>query len=134
MFGGLRADRMVSEQFMQCLSPLGIGAALDAIESLQGASDERIRQKALALEQARYEVIRAKRQYDAVDPENRLVAVELERRWNQDLTTKAQMEAELVALRHCCEAPLSEAQKQELLDFAGYLPRLWDDPLGLAGA
>jgi len=128
MFGGLRADRMVSEQLMQCLSPLGIGAALDAIESLQGASDERIRQKALALEQARYEVIRARRQYDAVDPENRLVVVELERRWNRALTTEARMEAELVALRQGCESPLSEAQKQELLDFAGYLPRLWDDP------
>lgn len=128
MFGGLRADRMVSEQLMQCLSPLGIGAAMDAIKSLQGASDERIRQKALALEQARYEVIRARRQYDAVDPENRLVAVELERRWNQALSTEVRMEAELVALRQRCEAPLSEAQKQELLDFAGYLPRLWDDP------
>jgi len=50
MFGGLRADRLVSEQLMQSLAPFGIEAAIEAIESLQGASDERIQQKALALE------------------------------------------------------------------------------------
>jgi hypothetical protein len=68
MFGGLRADRLVSEQLMQSLAPFGIEAAIEAIESLQGASDGRIQQKALALEHARYEVTRARRQYDAVDP------------------------------------------------------------------
>jgi Recombinase zinc beta ribbon domain len=52
MFGGLRADRLVSEQLLQCLTPFGIEAAIEAIETLQGAGDERIQQKALALEQA----------------------------------------------------------------------------------
>lgn len=128
MFGGLRADRLVSEQLVQCLTPFGIEAAIEAIETLEGASDERIKQKALALEHARYEVTRARRQYDAVDPENRLVAAELERRWNQALTTEAQLEAELVRLQQARERPLTDAQKRELLAFARDLPRLWDDP------
>jgi DNA invertase Pin-like site-specific DNA recombinase len=68
MFGGLRADRLVSEQLMQSLAPFGMEAAIEAIDSLQGASDERIQQRTLALEHARYEVTRARRQYDAVDP------------------------------------------------------------------
>ncbi|MCX6603857.1 MAG: serine recombinase, partial [Acidobacteria bacterium] len=118
MFGGFRADRLVSGQLMECLSPLGIAAALDAIESLQGTDDEGIRQKALALDQARYEVARAKRQYDAVDPENRLVAAELERRWNQALKMEAQTEAELAALRHGRQSPISEKKKKELMEFA----------------
>jgi hypothetical protein len=42
MFGGLRADRLVSEQLLQCLTPLGSAAAIEAIESLEGASDERV--------------------------------------------------------------------------------------------
>ena len=130
MFGGFRADRLVSGQLMECLSPLGIAAALDAIESLQGTDDEGIRQKALALDQARYEVARAKRQYDAVDPENRLVAAELERRWNQALKMEAQTEAELAALRHGRQSPISEKKKKELMEFASYLPRMWDDPQG----
>ena len=46
---------------------------------------EKLRQVELALEQARYEAARARRQYDAVDPDNRLVAGELERRWNERL-------------------------------------------------
>jgi excisionase family DNA binding protein len=131
MFGGLRADRLVSEQLIQALAPFGIEAAIEAIESLQDASDERIQQKALALEHARYEVTRARRQYDAVDPANRLVAAELERRWNQALTTEAQFEAELVTLQEGREGPLTDAQKRELLSFARDLPTLWDDPQSL---
>jgi excisionase family DNA binding protein len=128
MFGGLRADRLVSEQLLQCLTPFGIEAAFQAIETLQGASDERIQQKALALEHARYEVTHARRQYDGVDPANRLVAAELERRWNQTLTTEAQLEAELATLQQGRELPLSDAQKRELLALARDLPSLWDDP------
>jgi hypothetical protein len=131
MFGGLRADLLVSEQLLQALAPFGIEAAVEAIESLQGASDERIQQKALALEHARYEVTRARRQYDAVDPANRLVAVELERRWNQALTTEAQLEAELVTLQQGREHPLTDLQKRELLSFARDLPILWGDPRSL---
>ena len=127
MFGGLRADRLVSEQLMQCLSPFGVEAAIQAIESLRGASDERTRQKTLALEQARYEVIRARRQYDAVDAANRLVAAELERRWNQALSTEAQLEADLAALQQCREHPLTDTQKQELLALGRDIPSLWDD-------
>ena len=128
MFGGLRADRLVAEQLLQCLTPFGSGAAIEAIASLQGASDERIQQKALAVEQARYEVIRARRQYDAVDPANRLVVAELERRWNQALTTEAQFETELAALQQNRERPLTDAQKRKILAFARDLPLLWDDP------
>jgi excisionase family DNA binding protein len=128
MFGGLRADRLVSEQLLQCLTPFGSEAAIEAMESLQGASDERMQQKALAVEHARYEVIRARRQYDAVDPANRLVAAELERRWNQALTTEAQREAELVTLQQGRERPLTDVQKRELLSFARDLPGLWNGP------
>jgi DNA invertase Pin-like site-specific DNA recombinase len=48
MFGGLRADRLVSEQLLQSLAPLAGAAAIEALDSLQGGSDERIQQKALA--------------------------------------------------------------------------------------
>jgi DNA invertase Pin-like site-specific DNA recombinase len=128
MFGGLRADQRVSEQVLQCLSPLGIEAAIEAIVTLQGASDERICHKALALEQARYEVTRARRQYDAVDPTNRLVAAELEHRWNAALTAQTQLEAERLVLEGARERPLSESTKRELLALARDVPALWDHP------
>ncbi len=50
------------------------------------------RQRGLQLEQSRYEARLAQRQYDAVDPANRLVAAELERRWNEKLERVAQLE------------------------------------------
>jgi len=131
MFGGLRADRAVAEQLMQSLTPFAVEAAMEAIQSLQGASNERTQQKTLALEHARYEVTRARRQYDAVDPANRLVAAELERRWNQALVTEAQLQAGLATLQQSGERPLTDGEKQDLLSLARDLPLLWNDPQGL---
>jgi len=82
----------------------------------------------LALEQARYEVTRARRQYDAIDPDNRLVAAELERRWNRALEISAELEEELVILEQSREHPLTAQQKNELLEFARDLPQLWNAP------
>jgi hypothetical protein len=101
---------------------------MDAVAALSNASDERIRQKTLALEQAHYEVTRARRQYDAIDPDNRLVAAELERRWNRALEIEAQLEEELAILEQAREHPLTVQQKNELMDFARDLPRLWNAP------
>jgi excisionase family DNA binding protein len=115
---------------MRSLVPLAIEAAIEAIETLRGANDERMQQKSLAVEHARYEVTRARRQYDAVDPANRLVAAELERRWNLAMAAEAQIEAELMALQQGRELPLTDTQKRDLLSLAQDLPRLWDDPQG----
>jgi len=76
-------------------------------------------------------VTRARRQYDAVDPANRLVAAELERRWNQALVTEAQLQAGLATLQQSGERPLTDGEKQDLLSLARDLPLLWNDPQGL---
>lgn len=128
MFGGLRADSLVGEQVLECLKPLGIQAALKAIENLQGAGDERVHQKELGVQQARYEVARAQRQYDAVDPQNRLVAAELERRWNEALKIQSRLEEELVALQRKTIGPLSDATRAQLLALGDDVRRLWDHP------
>ena len=128
MFGGLRADRLVAEQVLECLKPLGIQAAIQATKNLQGAADERVHQKELALQQACYEVVRAQRQYDALDPLNRLVAAELERRWNEALKFQTQLEEELVVLQREQTGPLSDATKEELLALGDDLRELWDHP------
>jgi excisionase family DNA binding protein len=128
MFGGLGADRMVVEQVLRCLEPLGLQAALQAIENLQGAEDERLGQKRLALERARYEVSRAQRQYDAVDASNRLVAGALEKRWNDAMAVQSRLEEEVAELMRQRPCALSEQTKQSLLGLAADLPRLWEHP------
>lgn len=127
-FGGLRADLLVTEQVLASLKPLGLQAAIQAIENLQGGDDERVHHKNLALQQACYEVAHARRQYDAVDPAHRLVAAELERRWNEAMKLQTQLTGELVALEREKPSPLDEAMKAELLALADDLPRLWDHP------
>jgi excisionase family DNA binding protein len=127
-FGGMRADERVSEEVLRCLEPLGIQASLKAIEQECSASDERIHQKELALQQAGYEVAHARRQYDAVDPENRLVAAELERRWNETLKVQSLLQEELETLRQSPTNELSAAAKAELLKLGTDLPRLWNHP------
>jgi hypothetical protein len=81
----MRIDRDVAAEVIERLQPLGIEAAIAAQAARSRANDDKRGQIELALEQARYEVGRARRQYDAVDPDNRLVAAELEKRWNDRL-------------------------------------------------
>jgi hypothetical protein len=73
-FGSLRADHAVGIEVVRVLKPLGIDAAVKAIEAQTSESSAAQKQLVLALQQARYEVAHAGRQYDAVDPDNRLVA------------------------------------------------------------
>src|SRR5205823_2717039 len=84
-FGGMRVDRAVGAEVIGRLQPLGVEAALAVAEMRRIESAEKQRQIEFALEQARFEAARARRQYDAVDPDNRLVAGELERRWNETI-------------------------------------------------
>ncbi|ABE35777.1 DNA binding, excisionase family domain protein [Paraburkholderia xenovorans LB400] len=127
-FGAVRVDQRVTEEVLRQLQPLGIRASLEAIERARTEQDERVRHKELALEQARYEAARARRQYDAIDPENRLVAAELERRWNETLKTQVQIQTELDLLREQSSRALSAGARDELLRLGEDLPRLWHHP------
>ena len=79
-FGGMRIDRAVASEILERVQPFGIEAAIAAANTLDGERSDKRRQHENAIEQARFEVARAFRQYDAADPENRLVAADLERR------------------------------------------------------
>lgn len=125
---GLQTDELIGEEILRCMAPLGIEAALAALKTHEGTEDDRVKQKALAVEQARYETARAQRQYDAVDATNRLVAAELERRWNGALQIQTDLEEELATLRTQRPACISEAQRRMLLALGGDLRRLWEHP------
>jgi excisionase family DNA binding protein len=122
--GGVGVDRAVADVVLEAIRPAGIEAAIEAMKQLDGEHDERRRLRELSLEKARYEVDRARRQYDEVDPANRLVASELESRWNAALQRAAELEQELDAATH--ERPeLSEQQQVRLLELSRDLPALW---------
>lgn len=127
-FGGMRVDRAVGAEVIARVQPLGVEAALAAMETRGRENAEKRRQVELALEQARYETARARRQYDAVDPDNRLVAGELERRWNERLMAARALEDERDALVAMPDASLSEEDRHRLLALGSDLERAWSSP------
>jgi excisionase family DNA binding protein len=131
-FGNMRVDAAVSAEVLRVISPLALEAAFQTIAERERADVEQLRQRELALEQARYEATRARRQYDAVDPDNRLVAGELERRWNECLVVVARIEDEIRSERDDQPAALSDDERATLLALADDLPRLWNHPAASA--
>jgi excisionase family DNA binding protein len=127
-FNNMRVDAAVSAEVLRAISPLGIDAALQLIADREQASGERLRQSEMALQQARYEVTHARRQYDAVDPDNRLVASELERRWNERLAAAARLEEQIRSLQNERPRVLCDDERAALLALADDLPRLWNHP------
>jgi len=126
-FGGFRIEEAIGHEVLRILSPIGIAAAVEALETDQREGSQRRRQIELALESARYEASRAHRQYDAVDPTNRLVAADLESRWNARLADVQRLEAELAAAsgeRH----GLSAENQIELLKLGADLEAAWTSP------
>ena len=113
-FGGVRVDAAVATEVLRLLQPLGIEAALEAVAMREQEHAETRRQAELALTQARYEADLARRQYDAVDPANRLVAGELECRWNARLADVQQQEEKLEGLTAARPEALSEAEHERL--------------------
>ena len=85
-------DAAVAQAFLEAVSPLGVEVAEAVLDQAEQQLLAQRRQWELQLEQARYEARLAQRKYDAVDPDNRLVAAELERRWNAQLTRVAELE------------------------------------------
>lgn len=125
--GSLRLDEAVVNSVLDAIQPVGIEAALRMSERAQVDDDEKREALTLALERARYEADRAWRQFDAVEPENRLVASELETRWNRALADVAEREARLAALGRRAD-PFTEQQKAELMTLSEDLPALWNHP------
>ena len=83
--GGRRIERVVLDSVFEALRPAGIEATLRAIEHASSDHQTRVRSAELELERAQIHAERARRQFDACEPENRLVARTLEREWEQRL-------------------------------------------------
>jgi DNA invertase Pin-like site-specific DNA recombinase len=84
-FGGLVVDDGMAKEILRVVQPAAVAAAVVASEAAAQQQDEVLNAWTRELEAARYAARRAQKQYDATDPDNRLVADELERRWNQAL-------------------------------------------------
>jgi hypothetical protein len=92
---------------------------------LEQDATERDRQWQLQLERAGYEVQRAQRQYDAVEPEHRLVARTLERRWNETIEHLHELEQAYAEAKRAQRLEVSPRERQQILRLAADLPAVW---------
>src|SRR5205823_11468547 len=84
-FGGLRVDAAVARELLRSVGPMAIEAAVEAERRYMEARDEQQRIVELELQQAQYDASLAERRYAACDPDNRLIAAQLERAWETAL-------------------------------------------------
>jgi DNA invertase Pin-like site-specific DNA recombinase len=126
-FSGANVDAAVARQLLCVVQPAAIEAAIMATQRQARAHSEVLDALRRDLEAARYRAQRAERQYEASDPENRLVAQELERRWNAALEEVRAIESRIVAESECAQAA-SVGTVDEFKDLAGDLEALWNNP------
>ena len=125
--GGIRVDRVVAARIVEAVSEHAIEAAIQAANQSE-RTDAEIRQALCQeLEEARYEASLAARRYEAVDPMKRLVARELETRWNAALERVAHLEDRVT--KHDAAAALRpRIDRAALMALARDLPTTWNAP------
>jgi DNA invertase Pin-like site-specific DNA recombinase len=124
-FGGIPVDDSIGKQVLEVVQPVAVQAAVLASEEQSRLQDDAAAALRRDLEAARYTAQRAQRQYDAADPENRLVAGELERRWNEALRRVHELEVRIEA--HGTTERSAVATPAEFADLAEQLDVVWND-------
>lgn len=124
-FGGSTVDRRITEDVLGVLSPLGVRASLQALEQFRVKDSARRDALGRQLEEAEYEARRAFEQYNAVDARNRLVAAELERRWNAALEEVERLRTTRTELDKAVPA-LSEDERAAVLALGDHFAAVWE--------
>ena len=122
---GQRLDQFVSSHVLAVLQPAALELHLAAAADLRQERQRLHQHWQQQRERAGYETERAARQYQAVEPENRLVARELERRWDEALQKQRRVEEDYERFRHAQPAEVSPAEQQRIRALASSLPVLW---------
>jgi DNA invertase Pin-like site-specific DNA recombinase len=125
--GGVRVDRAVSAELLDAVAPQAVEAAIEAAERAAKADDDVRRAAVRELEESRYEAAIAARRHSAVDPDKRLVARELEARWEAALRRVGQLE-ERIATMDAAVSARPQIDRTGLLALAQDLPSVWNAP------
>jgi hypothetical protein len=121
-------DLVVGEQVLRALEPAALDLSLKAMDDIRRERERVRRHWELRLERAEYEARRAERQYQAVEPENRLVARTLERRWEDALRQHRELQEEADRFLRDQPTQLSAAEQDRIRALADDVARLWSAP------
>jgi DNA invertase Pin-like site-specific DNA recombinase len=125
--GGKRIDQTVVEVFLDAIRPAGLEALKHIEEQWQADRHALERSWVLQMEKAEYEANRAERQFQAVEPENRTVARELERRWNEKLNELERVRQQAQSAR-MKTTPLTEEEMTRARELAQDMEQVWNSP------
>jgi hypothetical protein len=122
---GAALESLVIARLLQAVSPASLELSLATVADIERERKQLDDHWQQRLTRARYEVEQARRQYAAVDPDHRLVARELERRWDEALRAGEQLQADYVSFQRECPTQLSPREREEILALSQDLPALW---------
>jgi DNA invertase Pin-like site-specific DNA recombinase len=125
MMSSAPVDAAVTELFLAAVTPAQVDVALRALDAYEAEQAEVKRQRRMQIQQAEYEVEIARRRYEATDPANRLVAAELEARWEQALRERERLVREAEELDRQAASPLGAAERRKVREMAADLGRVW---------
>lgn len=125
---GAGIDKAIRPLLFEALSPMSLEISLAVQQEIEGRLAEADGLRRQQVERARYETDLARSRYMQVDPNNRLVADELEAEWNKKLTAMTQAQQEYERRRQVDRLQLDEAARARILSLAADVPRLWADP------
>ncbi|MBI1883565.1 MAG: recombinase family protein [Chlamydiae bacterium] len=123
--GGRRIDETVTNVFLHEMSLSALGIHLEALRSIHENHDLVAEQLELDIERAQYDADRIKRQYDAVEPENRLVARSLEKQWNEALRNLEVVKEQLEARKRKGNLRLTLVEEDHIKSLVQDLPAVW---------
>ena len=124
VFGGSRVDVAIARELLRAVQPMAIEAALEAERMHMESQKEQQRLIVLELQQARYEASLAERRYAACDPDNRLIAAQLEKSWEMALRRVEACQTRLDATR----VPIPVASAPDFAGLADDLNAAWSAP------
>lgn len=118
-------DKKVEDRLLQVLSPEKVNIAMIALQELEERNAALDRHWELKIQRASFQASLAERRYEEVDPANRLVALNLEKKWEDALSKLATIQEEYEQYKLKKAYPFTEERKNELLTLAKDIPQLW---------
>jgi hypothetical protein len=125
---GGHIDEAVGRLLVEAITPMALEASLTVEQELNSRGEETDRLRSRQVERARYEAELARRRYMQVDPDNRMVADELEAEWNSKLRAHSEAQQEYEKQRERDRAVLDQEQRTRIIALATDVPQLWHEP------
>jgi DNA invertase Pin-like site-specific DNA recombinase len=118
-------DQLIEEQILDALKPSALEISLKVAEDIERERKNLLGHWDKQLERARYEVERSYRQYNATEPENRLVVRTLEKKWEEALSAEEKLKRDYAQFLDKQPAALTASERDAIRQLASDIPALW---------